>query len=387
MRREVISAGLEPALRAVFDAPQLRLVALDGVRPAEDEQREPWIPIKYGPAGANDWFGVVPASARYERAPGRAEERLDLVVKVNPRQGLARTLIPWIIQKYSIVLDRPYWDYRAAAESDHTGAREAQVYRLAQQVPALERVLPRCYGEAADPATGEHALFLEMLTDVTRLDATGAIADWPPDAIKTALRAAAGWHAAFWNIDDAAADWAGPRRNTADMVADASLWIGLLDDARKRFPEIVTDAVWRRRRALIDSLPQWHPVKDALPSTLVHDDFNQRNVGFRPQPVVLDWELVERNIAQRDLAELLTFVLPVSASRADVDGHVESHRLALAAGGATIDRDAWVEGFRCELKLEAINRIAMQFIFAAAFPLAYVKRINTTIERLLNLYE
>ena len=53
--------------------------------------------------------------------------------------------------------------------------------------------------------------------------------------------------------------------------------------------DIVTDKVWRRRHALIDTLPDWHPVKDRLPATLAHDDFNQRNVGFRPHVVVLDW--------------------------------------------------------------------------------------------------
>jgi hydroxymethylglutaryl-CoA reductase (NADPH) len=387
MRRDVISAGLERALRESLEAPWLRLIALDGVRPAEDEQREPWIPIKYGPAGADDWFGVVPATARYERAPGTAAERLDMIVKVNPREGLARTLIPWIVNHRGIDLDHPYLQYRSAAESDHTGARESRLYRLAGQTPPLKRALPRCYGEATDATTGEHPLFLELLKDVARLDAAGAVADWPPDAIDAALRAAAGWHGAFWKIDAAAADWAGPRRNTNDMVADAPLWIGVLDDARKRFPGIVTDAVWRRRRALIDSLPHWHPAKDVLPATLVHNDFNQRNVGFRPEPVVLDWELIERNIAQRDLVELITFVLPKSASRNAVDAHVEAHRLALATAGVKIDRDAWFEGFRCELKVEAINRIALQFIFAAAFPLAYLERINATIERLLDLYE
>ena len=48
--------------------------------------------------------------------------------------------------------------------------------------------------------------------------------------------------------------------------------------------------------------------------------------------------------------------------------------------------DHWVEGFRCELKVEAINRIGLQLVFAAQFPLAYIARINGTIERLLDLY-
>ena len=39
-----------------------------------------------------------------------------------------------------------------------------------------------------------------------------------------------------------------------------------------------------------------------------------------------------------------------------------------------------------EIKVQAINRIAMQLLFAAQFPLAYLPRINAMIERLLDLY-
>src|SRR5262245_56707806 len=161
MRRDLIARQLEPALRRSLDAPALRLIELSGERPPVDEVREPWIPIKYGPASPNDWFGVVQATARYARAPATADESLELVVKVNPRQGLARTLIPWIVSHKGIALDRPYWEYRSAAESDRTGARESRLYGLADDTPALRRVLPRCYGGAADAASGEHALFIE----------------------------------------------------------------------------------------------------------------------------------------------------------------------------------------------------------------------------------
>jgi hypothetical protein len=59
-------------------------------------------------------------------------------------------------------------------------------------VPALRRILPRCYGFATDTTTGEHALFLEFLADVARLDATGAQADWPADATRRYGRPPAG---------------------------------------------------------------------------------------------------------------------------------------------------------------------------------------------------
>jgi hydroxymethylglutaryl-CoA reductase (NADPH) len=387
VRRDAIARHLELALQESLNAPSLRLVELKGMRPPSDEQREPWIPIKYGPASPDEWFGVVPAVALFDRSRGARAQALALVVKVNPREGLARTLIPWIIEQKRIALDRPYYEYRRAAEMDHTGPREQHIYTLAGRTPALRRVLPRCYGSAVDASGDEYALFLELMTDAKGLDATGAEADWPADMIDQALRAAAGWHAAFWNIDPKDAAWAGPRPTTGDMIADEPLWRGLLDDARTRFPTIVTDKVWRRRHALIDTLQHWHPVKDTLPATLVHNDFNQRNVGFRPSVVVLDWELVERNIAQRDLVEMLTFVLPNSADRAGIDGHVETHRAALTEAGVSgLDGDSWIEGFRCELKVEAINRVGLQLLFGAQFPLAYLERINATIERLLDLY-
>ncbi len=389
MRREFIAQQLELSLQKSFEAPRLHVILLSGQRPPSDERREPWIPIKYGPAAPDDWFGVVPATVLFERAPGAIAERLDLAVKVSPKQGLARTLIPWIIEHQKIALDRPYWEYRCAVESDLTGAREVKIYSLAESTLELGRVLPRCYGACVDASKGEHALFLKFVNYAARLDASGALADWPPDAIDGALTTAADWQAVFWNTLPKQTSWAGPRPTTEDMIADVPLWRGLLDDARKRFPNIITDNVWRRRHRLIDRLADWHLTKDQLPATLAHNDFNQRNVGFRPAVLVLDWELVEFNTAHRDIVELLTFVMPFSADRLQVDTHIEKHRAALIELGVStgVDRDTWIEGFRCELKVEAIDRIGLQLLFAAQFPLAYIARINSNIERLLDMYE
>ena len=102
MRRQIIAEQLEAALRNSLQAPDLRLISLDGERPSVDGRREPWIGIKYGPASPDDWFGIVPARAQFERSAGKAREVLSLIVKVNPRLGLARNLIPWIIENKSI---------------------------------------------------------------------------------------------------------------------------------------------------------------------------------------------------------------------------------------------------------------------------------------------
>ena len=76
---------------------------------------------------------------------------------------------------------RPYWEYRDAAESARTSAREQEIYSLAKSKPELSRVLPRCYGVATDAINDEHALFLEFISNAARLDASGELADSPTD--------------------------------------------------------------------------------------------------------------------------------------------------------------------------------------------------------------
>jgi hypothetical protein len=390
MRRQLIAEHMQAALRAALDEPRLRLLGLEGERPSIDGVREPWIDVKYGPASPDDWFGVVPATAQFERAAGKGREALRLIVKVNPRFGLARNLIPWIAKSKSIRLARPYWKYRNAAEVDHTADREFHVYELAAgNSRALQRVLPRYYGGAVDPETGERALFIERLANVARLDASGRRADWPIEAISAAFGAAAAWQAEFWGADASSLPWAGPRITTDDMLDDEPLFRDLVNDAHARFPGVITSKVKRRRHRLIDTMDGWHRVKDQLPGTLAHNDFNQRNVGFRPEVVALDWEIATCNTAHRDLVEMLTFVMPPGMARADIDRLVEAHRATLADMGVEpgLDRDLWMEGFRSELKVEAINRLGMQCIFQAAFSLAYFERINANMERLLDLYD
>jgi FKBP-type peptidyl-prolyl cis-trans isomerase (trigger factor) len=111
--------------------------------------------------------------------------------------------------------------------------------------------------------------------------------------------------------------------------------------------------------------------------------------GFRPGVVALDWEIAVCSTAHRDLVEMLTFVMPPDATRTQIDRLVTEFRMALARLGINtgLDRDTWMEAFRTELKVEAINRVGMQCIFATAFPLAYYARINANIERLLDLYD
>ena len=81
-------------------------------------------------------------------------------------------------------------------------------------------------------------------------------------------------------------------------------------------------------------------------------------------------------------------MLPPTAEREAIESHVETLRDALIKAGVStgVERDAFFEGFRSEIKVQAINRVGLQLLLGAQFQLAYLARINAMVERLLDLY-
>lgn len=349
MRREDVVTGL----RALFGVePELQV---------PDTPGQPWVAVKYGEEGLN---GVVRA---------QVGDRT-VIVKLNPERGIGQTLIPWIVQEFSVSLPRPYADFEAAAVTSDTGERERAAYSL----HTLRDVLPIELGRFGT------ALVLEDLGDIAGLDPSGAIARWPVEHIEQALIAAAGFHAATRGRDY---PWTVQRPSTSTMWADRDLYLAQLDDAATRFPDIISETVHTTRRRTIETMQDWHPAKDAMPATLVHNDYNQRNVGFRDsgEVVVLDWELARVDTPQRDVAELLTFTLDAHTELDEILHLLGVHWQALADNGLEVDPDLYARATAAEFRVQSFDRVGMQLLFGAAFDLPYLKRINRTVDHLVAL--
>jgi hydroxymethylglutaryl-CoA reductase (NADPH) len=355
----VLAERVVEGLRRLFGAePDVRV---------PDDKGQPWLTVKYGD-DPDEVFGVVRA---------RVADR-SVIVKVNPPRGIGQTLIPWILSEQGIALPAPYDSFPAAAETSRTGEREPAVYALS----ACADVRPALLGSFE--AEGQTALVLEDLGQISGLDASGAIERWPTEHIERALQAAAGFHAATVGRDF---PWTVRRPSTWTAVADAPLWAALLEDAAARSPDLITPEVLAARSATINTIEQWHPAKDAMPRCLVHNDFNQRNVGFRDtgEVVVLDWELARVNTPQRDVAELLTFTLDAHTPLDEVLHLLAVHWQALADNGLPVDPDLYAQAAAAEFRVQSVDRIGMQLIFGAAFDLPYLARINRTVDHLVAL--
>ena len=364
MKFSDIEAGLPQILSEVTGHEIVDIEIQQAPVTAHDDQ--PWLSVKYGPADSDDVHGVTPVQVTVDGTT------MALVVKVNPVHGIGETLIPWICH--------------SARELVGTGARESNLYDLSITMPELMAILPPYYGTVV--SRGERAIILGDEGAIFGLDAGGAISHWSPAHIDAALRGIGAVHAAGAALVDDIA-WLPPRPDTTTMADDAPLWRALLSGAARRVPDIVTPHVVASRTALIDSIAEWHPAKDANPTVIAHNDFNQRNVGFvgDDRLVALDWELVRKDSPQRDVAELLTFTLDDTATLAQVTHHGEQHRSAMAATGLEIPADQYFAGLAADLRSEAIDRVGMQLLFEAAFDLPYVPRINRTVDHLVAITE
>src|SRR5262245_11190986 len=162
----------------------------------------------------------------------------------------------------------------------------------------------------------------------------------------------------------------------------------LADHAAPFFTEWGGRALARRHRALIDEVGASWRALDALPRTLIHNDFNPRNFALRGTPeaptlCAYDWELATLAVPQRDLAELCCFVLGTALSRLDVIDLVELHRAKLQeSAGQPIDSETWRLGFRLSLQDLLVTRFPMYVLGHRVQPQRFLPRILRTWQTL-----
>ena len=154
---------------------------------------------------------------------------------------------------------------------------------------------------------------------------------WGPSDIEGALRDIASFHAAFLDRTDALV---GPLHldptTRARALRLAPLWDAILAHNRTEMPAIFTPSRVEKLRGVLGSVGTlWARLEEA-PRTVVHGDFNLRNVCLRrsPEPrlCAYDWELATVHAPQRDVCEFLAYALRPGEPGAVRQGYVDFYR-------------------------------------------------------------
>ncbi len=271
--------------------------------------------------------------------------------------------------------------------------RELAVYR--QSDPRFVAHAPRAFGTSIDPVNRVCTLILEEVRD-ERPNAGHSIADsWSARAIDCAIHGLAALHAIWWGrgAELRRTPWIGPVVSTAGTTEMSDLWEALGAHARPSFVAWTDAGMSAIQRQILGNIDTWKPVLESQTQTLVHNDFNPRNLCLRRDGsglrlAAFDWELATIGAPQRDLAELLCFVLPLSASTCEIDLWIERHRVGLMREcGVAIDSDEWIAGFRAALCDLMLDRLPMYALIHRVRPQSFLPRVVRTWRRLHARFE
>jgi len=330
------------------------------------------------------------------RGPCRAGSRdrggRPLVLKVTAHSDDVRVVGEALAGLCGERLGAAYREFGGGLGSDGGHAREVALYRDAD--PILRAHTPAVIAAHADPAARAWAVLLEDLGGAALLDSVERPEEWTADHLTAAVDGIAAihgaWHARVPELRGCT--WMAATRTTASVQAMAPLWRALADHAAPMFAAWAGPAVPAAQHRLIDRIADWRPALDAAPQTLVHNDFNPRNLCLRRvddewRLCAFDWELAAIGTPMRDLAEFLCFVSPPGASRASIERLIDRHAARFAAVAAVrVDAAAWRAAFAAALAEVLIDRLSVYAIVHRVRPQAFLPRVLRAWSALHSLF-
>ncbi|WP_181373257.1 thioester reductase domain-containing protein [Massilia glaciei] len=265
--------------------------------------------------------------------------------------------------------------YRRSAARERAVGLMADV-RIARHMPATLAVLPDC-------GDGVSGMLYGFLHDAQMAHDCTLGTHWSAAHLDAAVRGLGEIHSVWLGREREllATGWIAGESCGYGLLAMQPLWRALADYAGPRLAAILGREVGAVQRAWIDDMQAWLPQTFAMPRSLIHHDFNPRNMAFRRdaqglQLCAFDWELATVGLPQYDLAELLCHVLPEQGQGAFAHNAIEGHRAALeAASGRVLSPEEWRAGFALALRCFVICRLPMYVVIDRFRPQSSLPRV------------
>jgi aminoglycoside phosphotransferase (APT) family kinase protein len=262
---------------------------------------------------------------------------------------------------------------RAFVCSSGMGRREALFYRqLAAEVPLR---VPYCYHAASDDAGEEYIMLLEHLED-SGCTFRNATVRYSSAYIQQVLAAFARLHAAYWESPRFATDLAWVQPPVQHEIA-----VQLIAQALQQHSQTMPPVFRAMGELYLEHTDAIHQLWNRGDVTLIHGDVHDGNLFFDgEQPGFLDWALVARGPAMRDVGYFLAGTLEPQDQRDWGRDMVAFYREQLLHHGApAADIRAMWRQYQWHAAYVWVGATVTLAMGDAWQPVAYVKK---TLERL-----
>jgi len=279
------------------------------------------------------------------------------------------------------------------------GCHKRELAVMSQTDARFVNNAPTTYLAWQDDSREAYVLVQELMENMELMDSADDTSGWTQEHIQVAIRGIAEVHSIWYGKEAELAekDWIIDAPTAANMVEKTRLWEMLGAHSAEEFPEWFSDSDLARYRDRLYSMKDWYSEIDEMPKTLIHNDFNPRNIAFRRLPApegqekgaltlcAYDWELATIQLPQHDLAELLVFTLQPDFNAEDIELYIEQHRIELEVlVGEPIDAKQWRRGFTLSLWDLVINRIPMYAMAHTFRHYGFMDRVQSTFRKLLD---
>jgi len=330
--------------------------------------------------------GLWRCLVHYRHVPDRPVEQIHAVLKLRSTNAEQDAATLAVADLCSPQLGVAFADHLHHLPYRNGLAREIAIAASADN--RLTRFMPR---SLAVIMTGEdtHWGFLEEhLDDVDLIDSADTVEHWHSTHIEASVRALGQIHSVWYRREDELLQqpWLAP--GAKNIPAMRPLWRELADFSAARFSLVLGENGKMLQHGLIDDLDNWWSQWMSMPRSLIHNDFNPRNLAFRRSPqghllCAYDWELATIGLPQYDLAELLCFVLPAASKPQDAQHWIDLHRSCLAnATGQIISDEEWQAGFAIALRHYMVSRLPLYAMIDRFKPQLFLSRVITNWFRL-----
>ncbi|MFN3587084.1 MAG: phosphotransferase, partial [Moraxellaceae bacterium] len=325
---------------------------------------------------------------RLERADG---ERIEVMAKIKPLDDEVILMLGSMAAMCDARLAQTFTQFRHQLGFKGCHVRELAV--MSQQDPRFTRHAPRVHGVLNDPEREAYVIVEELLCGLELMDSADDTRGWTRDHVEAAIRGIAEVHAIWYGREAELVQqpWLTDYPTAAGMLEKRRLWELLAAHAREEFPEWFSEEDLATFRAIVQDIGNWWPEIEALPRTLIHNDFNPRNIAFRQDGDGLrlcayDWELATLHLPQRDLAELLAFTLNTPFGAEEINHYVELHRRELARhAGVAIDAQQWRRGYTLAVCDLLVSRLPLYLMAHTFRHYRFMERVFDSSRELLTL--
>ncbi|OHC29547.1 MAG: hypothetical protein A2Y50_11240 [Pseudomonadales bacterium RIFCSPLOWO2_12_59_9] len=314
-----------------------------------------------------------------------------VMAKVKPLDGEVILMLNSMASMCDARLAQSFNQYREQLGFKGCHVRELAV--MSQPDPRFTRHAPQVYGVVEDPQREAYVIIEELLEDLTLMDSADDTQAWTQPHLEAAIRGIAQVHSIWYGREEELKQqpWLVDYPTAAGMLEKRRLWELLGAHAREEFPEWFSEEDLEVFRRIVSGIGDWWADIERMPRTLIHNDFNPRNIALRNTEEGLrlcayDWELATLQLPQHDLAELLGFTLVAPVDPAMVEHYLELHRLELEQhSGQAIDPEQWRYGYKLALRDLLVNRLPMYMMAHTFRHYPFMERVYQTFRQLLEI--